>query len=209
MDRKNKAIVWLVILILLIVVTASIATYAFFTYRTKIHGDFNVDINSKGVDILSFEGGKDAQIVATANNFDRKFGHDLTASTDMKVKLETTNKSASFCYEVFVRLPEDEVFVYSEEGRPELLLTVQRSNDNKKYQNVITNMDITTKTGDVKIPVSAGRKEYLNIISTTKRQVAAQYWKAKLTLVWFDDVSQEINDNKTYNVTLETKRVEC
>ena len=209
MKRKNKAIIWIVIFILVIFASLAVSTYAFLKYRLHYHGDFEVEVNSKGVDILEFNGGKEATLIATADNFAPKFGRDLTASTDIEVKLDTTNRSATFCYEVYVHLPKEKIFEYTQEGRPELLLNVYTAGYDRKYRKVISNMDVTTKTGDIKVPVTINGSEYLNIISTTKRRVAYQYWQASLTLVYFSDVDQEINDNKTYIVSLETKRVDC
>jgi len=209
MKRENKTIMWLAIFIFLLVTFCAIGTYAYHNLRTKYSGSFDVDINSKGVDIFAFDGSKDMTIVANENNFARKFGHNLTATAEMDVRLETTNKSSKFCYEVYVHLPDEQVFEYSQEGRAELLLTVQKSTNKRKYETIINKMDITTKTGTIKIPISKGSNNYLNEISTYKNKTAHQYWKASVILVWFENIDQEINNHKEYNAQLETKRVEC
>lgn len=209
MNKKKKTIVWLLLFIFLIVVFTSLATYAYFAAREQFYGGFDVEVTSKGVDVLTFGGSEDALIEANASNFAPGIGRDLTGSAKMEVKLETTKKETKYCYQMTMKLPNEEVFVYSEENRPELLLNVKKSTDGISYETVIENMDITTMTGDINIPVNADNKEFIHTISTVKRIDKVDYWQADVTLVWFEDVAQTINDNKSYSATLEAKRVEC
>ncbi|MBQ6841521.1 MAG: hypothetical protein IJO63_05350 [Bacilli bacterium] len=209
MNRKNKTIVWLVLFIFLTVVFVSIATYAYFTAREVFYGSFDVEVNSKGVDTLSFNGSDDVSIMATANNFSHEFGHDLTGTATMNVVLETTNPTSTFCYELSVKLPDNKVFVYSDGHTPELLLNVSRSSDGKNYTDIISNMDITDKIGTIRIPTTEDGNKYVNTISTKKRIAKTDYWKADVTLVWLEGVEQTINDNKEYTATLIANRVEC
>lgn len=209
MSRKNKTIVWLLLFIFLIVVFASLGTYAFFTAREYFYGDFDVEVTSKGVDVLTFVGSDDANIEANANNFAPGIGRDLTGSTKMQVKLETTKKETQYCYQMTMKLPSEVVFAYSNRNKPELLLNVKKSTDGISYETVIENMDITQKTGDVIIPIDADNVEFTHNIKTVKRINKVHYWQADITLVWFKDVDQTINDNKNYSATLEAKRVEC
>ena len=188
---------------------ASVATYAYFTAREVFFGSFDVEITSKGVDTLKFNGSEDVSITANANNFSHIFGRDLTGTATMNVELETTNPETAFCYEILVKLPDNQVFVYSDGQTPELLLNVSRSKDGKKYEKVIKNMDITDKIGTIKVPVSSKEDKFINRISTRKKIKKIDYWKAEITLVWFKDVDQTINDNKSYKATLRANRVEC
>lgn len=209
MSRKNKTIVWLLMFIFLIVVFTSLATYAYFAAREKYYGGFDVDVTSKGVDTLAFTGSEDVSIEANAYNFAPGNGSDLTGSANINVSLETTKPTSTYCYQMIMHLPEEEVFVYSNGSTPELLLNVKKSLDGSNYVNVITDMDITTKTGEVTIPVEINQSNYLNEITARKNVATTHYWQADITLVWFRDVDQTINDNKSYSATLEAKRVEC
>ncbi|MBE6148076.1 MAG: hypothetical protein E7167_00990 [Firmicutes bacterium] len=209
MSRKNKTVVWLLLFIFLIVVFTSLATYAYFTAREYFYGGFDVEVTSKGVDTLSFTGNEDAFIEANVNNFAPGIGHDLTASANINVKLETTKPESGYCYAMAIKLPDEVIFEYSNGNVPELLLNVKKSQDGINYQNVITNMDITQKTGRIKIPSQESDNNYLNKINTTKNNTKIDYWQADITLVWFKNVDQTVNDNKTYEATLEAKRVEC
>ena len=209
MNRKSKTIVWISISIFLIIVFASLATYAYFNARLQYYGGFDVEVTSKGVDTLSFTGSEDITIVANANNFSMGIGKDLTGTAEMEVKLETTKNETAYCYELVVDLPDEKVFTYSDGKTPELLLSVRRSSDGSTYQNVISNLDITEKTGVVKIPIESDGSEFLNKISVNKNNVKVDYWQADITLVYLADVNQAVNDLKSYSATLEAKRVEC
>lgn len=209
MSRKNKAVIWLLLAIFLIMVFTSLATYAYFTAREYFYGDFDVEVTSKGVDTLSFLGSEDVTIKADVNNFAPGIGHDITGSAEIEVKLDTTNPESKFCYEMTMKLPDNKVFTYSDGTTPELLLNISKSSDKNTYESVIKNLDITEKIGVIKIPVAMNFDNYLNEISTTKNVTKTTYWKADITLVYFENVNQTINDQKTYSATLEAKRVDC
>ena len=209
MNRKNKAIIWLLLCIFLIVVFTSLATYAYFAAREAFYGGFDVEVTSKGVDTLYFAGNKNADIVANASNFTMGLGHDVTGTAEVDVILETTKPETTYCYEMYFKLPDNKVFTYSNGTVPELVLNIKKSSDGINFQNIISNMDITEKTGNIKIPVEMNSSNYLNKISTTKNVEAKDIWQAELTLVWFKNVDQTINDNKSYSAILEAKRVEC
>ena len=209
MSRKNKAIIWLAFTIVLIIVFTVLATYAYFNARENYYGGFEVDVTSKGVDTLAFTGSEDAVISANVNNFAPGIGRDVTGSAEIEVKLDTTQAETAYCYEMYLHLPDTKVFSYSNGNVPELLLNVKRSEDGQNYQNVISNLDITEKTGTISIPITEGSQDYLNEIYTKKNIQKVQYWKADITLVWFESVDQTVNDNKSYSATLEAKRVDC
>ncbi|MBE6155487.1 MAG: hypothetical protein E7164_01875 [Firmicutes bacterium] len=210
MSRKNKTIVWLLLFVFLIVIFTSLGTYAFFEAREYFYGNFDVEVTTKGVDTLAFTGNHDIELVANANNFAPDIGYNLTGRAKMEVKLDTTKASASYCYELKMNLPEEKVFTYSVgSNRPDLLLNVRFSSDGKQYESIISNMDITEKTGVIDIPVGKDGNVYLHKIETTKNITNIHNWQADITLVWFDDVDQVINDNKTYSAFLEAKRVDC
>ena len=70
-------------------------------------------------------------------------------------------------------------------------------------------MDITDKIGTIRVPVSMKEDKFINKISTRKNIKKIDYWKADVTLVWFSDIDQTVNDNKSYTATLRANRVEC
>lgn len=209
MDKKRKSIVWLVLFIFLIIMFSTIATYAYFTTKDYISGNFDIEVTSKGVDTLTFSSSEDVNISANVNNFSIQLGHDVTGEAVVSTTLETTKANSEYCYEVSVKLPDEQVFVYSNGTTPELVLNVLKSDDNITYTSVISEKDITTKTGTIKIPNSNDSTTNKQKIYTTKNVPKSDYWKVQITLKWFNDIDQTINDLKTYKATVNANIVDC
>ena len=208
MSRKNKVIIWTMLSILFASLLFVVGTYAYFSTKEIYEGTFQIDVTSKGVDTLRFEK-TDASFVANANNFAIYEGHDVSGEATFNVILDTTNKSATYCYETKITLPEYQIFHYSQDGVPELVLNISKSSDGTNYESIISNMDITTKTGVIKVPVSNGSSNYKNSITADKNVTKTDYWKAKITFKWLKDVYQEQNDFKSYKAVFEANVVEC
>ena len=208
MSRKNKAIIWTLLSILFVSLLFVVATYAYFTTRELYEGTFQIDVTSKGVDTLRFEKA-DTKFVADSSNFAIYDGHDVSGEATFNIVLDTTNKSTQYCYETKITLPEQQVFRYSIEGVPELVLDISKSTDGINYESIISNMDITTKTGVIKVPVSIDSNDYKQVIIANKDITTINYWKAKITFKWLEDVYQELNDFKSYKAVFEANIVEC
>ena len=208
MSNKNKAIIWTLLSILFASLLFVVGTYAYFSTKEIYDGTFQIDVTSKGVDTLRFEK-SDASFVANSSNFAIYDGHDVSGEATFNVVLDTTNKSATYCYETKVTLPDEPVFRYSKEGVPELVLNIIKSSDGVNYESVISNMDITTGTGVIRVPIKSGSSNYKNSITANKNVTQTDYWKAKITLKWLEDVYQEQNDFKSYKAVFEANVVEC
>ena len=210
MNKREKSVIWLLLLIFLIVVFLASGTYAYFATKDFYHGNFDVEVETKGVDTLEFDTGKSVEIKADVSNFTQGIGSDVSGNTTIDVKLHTTKDTAKYCYEIMMQLPEKEIFSYSkDENTPELLLTIENSSDGINYTKVIDKMDITTKTGKIMVPVSKGSNEYIHEISAIKNIEKISYWNAQITLVWLADVDQKINDLKKYNATFKANIIDC
>lgn len=208
MSNKSKMIIWLLLFILAVVLFLSAATYAYFAAREMYDGSFKVDVTSKGVDTLQFSQ-SNAKFVATVNNFAIYVGHDISGTAKLNVILDTTNPQTKYCYVLNMKLPEEQVFVYTVEGVPELVLDVSKSSDGVNYEAVISDMDITTKTGDIQIPINRESNDYKHVISTTKYNQKIDYWQAKITYKWLKDAYQYENDFKNYEAIFKANIVEC
>lgn len=208
MSRKNKAIIWTLLSILFASLLFVVGTYAYFSTRELYDGTFQIDVTSKGVDTLKFEKA-DASFIADSNNFAIYEGHDVSGEATFNIVLDTTNKSATYCYETKITLPDEQVFHYSKEGVPELVLNIIKSEDGINYESIISNMDITTKTGVIKVPIKNGSNVYKNSITADKNVTKIDYWKAKITFKWLEDVYQYQNDFKAYRAVFEANVVEC
>ena len=206
MSRKSKTLIWLMIFILILSLVFSIATYAYFSTREIYEGTFKVDINSKGVDTLYYTK-TDARFEANGKNFAPVSGHDVYGEATLNAILETTNNSANYCYETSIVFPNEQIFSYTIPGVPELVLDVSKSDDGINYVDVVKNMDITTNTGTMQIPVDDS--VYKNVITTTKNVKTIQYWKARVTFKWLEDEYQVKNDFKSYKLSFRVNTVEC
>ena len=209
MKNKEKNKEWLVIFIFLIAMFAIGGTYAFLSIQEYYTGTFEVDIQSKGVDVFVFEKSRDVTLNITEYNFSRGLGHNIVAETSINPTLDTTNKEATICYKIDVNLPEEPVFEYSNGNNPELLLNVMYSIDGTNYEKIIDNMDITTKTGVIPISVINENDNYKHIIETTKNITKKEYYKMQVTFVYYESVDQSINNNKEYSASLTANVIEC
>ena len=206
---NRKRIIWLVIALLVILVSVSIATYAYYIGKELYVGSFDVDIESKGVDILQFDSTEDVSFLANAENFSKENGEDVYGEGIIDIDLTTTKKETKYCYEVSFKFPDEQVFDYSEYGRPELVLDIYKKTNDEEYKKVIDNLDITTSTGTIRVPIEKGSSKYQNEISTTKNVEKKDSWKAVVTYKFFPDVFQGINDDKEYNSALKVNIVKC
>ncbi len=206
---NRKRIIWLVIALLVILVSVSVATYAYYVGKELYLGTFDVDIETKGVDILQFDSSEDVSFLADADNFSKNDGHDVSGEGIIDIDLTTTKKETKYCYEVSFKFPDEQVFDYSEFGRPELILDIYKKTDNEEYKKVIDNLDITTYTGTIKVPTEKAGNKYQNEISTIKNVEKKDSWKAVVTYKYFPDVYQGINDSKEYNSALKVNIVKC
>ncbi len=205
---KNNNVILIVIAIITILLTVVLSTYAYFSVQEMYDGSFKVDVTSKGVDTLRFAQ-TNAKFVADASNFAIGVGHDVSGTGSLNVILDTTSPQTKYCYLLKMKLPEEQVFSYTVEGIPELVLDVSKSDNGVDYEPVISEMDITTLTGDIEIPVSFNSTEYLHVINTTKNHQKIDYWQAKITFKWLKDDYQYINDYKTYEAVFKANIVEC
>lgn len=206
---NKKTIVWTSILLIFIIIFSIAGTYAFFNIQPIKRGSFEVEITSKGVDTLTISDKKDLFIEANKHNFAKGIGHNLVSEAIINPKLETTNKYAKYCFVINIQLPEEKIFSYSQENNPELLLDVESSKDGVNYNNIISSMDITTKTGLISVPISKNSNDFINVLEVNKGKVSEYYYKARLTLVYYPNVDQTINDNKSYTAYLKANVVSC
>ena len=208
MNRKRN--IWLVVVIIILIISLFLSTYAYFSAKEMYEGTFDVDVTTKGVDTFTFTSSKDVKFSATSYNFSINNGSDVFGDAIIDVSLTTTKKEAKYCYEVNFKLPDEEVFTYSEPGRPELVLDIyKKTGTTGRYEKIIDRMDITTATGSIKIPITKDGNDYKHEIYTIKNTENKESIKATLTIVYFEDVDQSINDGKIYQSSLMVNVVDC
>ena len=209
MEKKKKNMEWLVIFIILILMFTIAGTYAFLNIQEYYKGTFEVEIRSKGIDIFVFEKTGDVDLDITGYNFSQGWGHNVVGETNINPTLETTSKNTKICYTMDMVLPEMQVFEYTNGNNPELVLDVSYSLDGENYNKLIDSMDITAQTGIIHVPTTKNGNEYKFEIATTKGNINKDYFKASITFMFYKNVDQAINNNKSYSATLNANVVEC
>ena len=209
MKNKKRTTEWLVIFIILILMFTIAGTYAFLNIQEYYEGTFEVEVRSKGIDVFTFENAQDVNINVTGYNFSKGIGHNVVGTATINPTLDTSNEKAKVCYEMNIKLPDDEIFVYSNGDNPEVVLDVTYSTDGVNFVYLIEKQDITSSTGTINIPNSNNGDDYKFVIEATRRKKKRSYFKASITFIYYEDIDQSVNDNKTYNASLNANVVEC
>lgn len=233
-NRKTdkNVVLWICVGIISVILSLVAATYAYFTGQKYYEGTFDVEVNSKGVDTLKLNTDKDINLSLDISNFSKKSGHDVSGENNLEVVLDTTKDETKYCYKLQVILPSSQIFVYSDgkcnmteyesevlctvnggkwspRNTPEIVLDVNKSLDGSNYVKIIDNMDITTRTGIIEVPIEKNSSEYINLIQTTKNKEVKNYWKGIVTFKWLKNTNQVENDNKTYEAKFKAIVVDC
>lgn len=208
MNKNKKSIILLIFTIFFVVMALAISAYAYYSAKEIYGGNFDVDIESKGVDTFDIKASEDIAFFANDKTFSPEEGADVSGSAYVDVSLNTTKASAKYCYEVNFKMPDEEVLEYSNYPNPEVVLDIDKIEGENKT-SVIKRMDVTKKTGYLKIPTSTGTNNYIHEISAIKNIPEKVRWQATLTLVYYKDVNQNINKHKTFNSSLKVNIVKC
>ena len=62
MDKKYKATVWLIVFIFIFLIVVTAGVYAYYMSRDLYLGSFNVEVTTKGVDLLKINENDDIVI---------------------------------------------------------------------------------------------------------------------------------------------------
>ena len=208
-DRRKRNIIYLIVFIFIFVMIITVSTYCYFITKDFYYGNFNVEVNTKGVDTLQMKNLVDANLNVNDRNFIKDVGHSISGTSSIDVVLDTTKKETKYCYNVYLSLPDNEIFSYSNYPKPELSLSVYETNNNEK-NILIDNIDITKSTGKVDVPSSLNNENIIHNISTTKNKTNTINYEAVITFNYFPNIDQSINGNLSYKATLVVDNVyEC
>lgn len=208
-DRKKRNIIYLIVFIFIFVMIITVSTYCYFITKDFYYGNFNVEVNTKGVDTLQMKNLVDANINVNDHNFIKDVGHSISGTSSIDVVLDTTKKETKYCYNVYLSLPDNEIFSYSNYPNPELSLTVYMASNNEK-NILMDNIDITKSTGKIDIPSSLNNENIIHNISTIKNKTNTITYEAIVTFNYFPNIDQGINGNLSYKATLVVDNVyEC
>lgn len=206
MNNKRKFLI--IITILLVILSVSVITYAFFAAKEIYGGTFDVDITSKGVDTFDLKASNDITFFADSNNFAYMTGKDISGSAYIDVSLNTSKRSSTYCYEVTFKMPDKEVFNYSNYPNPELVLDVEKI-EGDKTTSLIRKLDVTKGIGSLRVPTELNTDNYLHKITASQNENKQVRYQATLTLVYFPDINQNINQYKRYDSSIKVDIAPC
>ena len=132
-DRKKRNIIYLIVFIFIFVMIITVSTYCYFITKDFYYGNFNVEVNTKGVDTLQMKNLVDANLNVNDRNFIKDVGHSISGTSSIDVVLDTTKKETKYCYNVYLSLPDKEIFSYSNYPKSELSLSVYESKRKASY----------------------------------------------------------------------------
>ncbi len=208
MKNKKKTVEWIVIFLFLVVMFTIAGTYAFLNIQDYYEGTFDVEIRARGIDIFTFEKSGDVELNITGYNFSQGWGHDVVGETYINPTLETSNEKAKICYTMDMKLPDEQVFEYTNGTNPEIVLDVEYIVNGVVYK-LIDEKDITVEKGTIHIPTTKNGDNYKFTIETTRDIIRKDLFKASITFKFYKNVNQAINNNKSYSASLNANVVEC
>ncbi len=207
MSKKNRVMILVITAAstLLLVVTGF--SFAFFLSNISLSST-TTDISTTSLDSLIYNQGNAIDIVADQTNFAKNLG-DKNGSTESTVTLTVNNKTAAtYCYTADLVISENG-FTYSvNNSTPEILISVSKNANGAGYQSIINNMDVTTTSGSIHIPIQSGSNNYKHVISGQPNDVVVDKLKVDFVFVNLDEL-QNVNTGKVFNSYFELNTVAC
>jgi hypothetical protein len=186
MNTYAKRTVIVAVTIIVMIVAIIGASYAYLAASIGSAATTQINVISGTIDNLVFIPGTDLTVTANQDNFGSGSG-DKSGTITSQVKLTANNYSSSTQYYRAYLLILENTFVYTSGTTPELKLTVKRGST-----TVINNMDVTTQTGVIDIPVTSGGTAIKQSITASAGSTTTENWTATVTFV-------NLNSNQNAN----------
>ena len=106
-DRKKRNIIYLIVFIFIFVMIITVSTYCYFITKDFYYGNFNVEVNTKGVDTLQMKNLVDANLNVNDRNFIKDVGHSISGTSSIDVVLDTTKKETKYAVIEWHKYPEE------------------------------------------------------------------------------------------------------
>ena len=227
MENRKNTILLTVIAVATLLVAVVGATFAYFTAQGTGSKQKDVTVTTETIDSMAFWIQQDITINVPVGDFG--VGKpDKEGSTTATATFKANNADASeFCYTVKLNVTTN-TFAYTAENTsrlPELTLHVtKKSAGEGEYEDMIAIPtregdpgDITTKTGTISIPTSAGATDYVHKISAAAGQSVTDNWNVTVTFVNHDfdqsslgeEGTGNVNTGKAFNATLIFESTAC
>jgi hypothetical protein len=192
-DAKKTVIVAMTIIVMIVAIIG--ASYAYLAASIGSAATTTLNVKTSNVDNLVFIAGNDIIVTANQDNFGSGSG-DRTGSATVQAKLTANSYSAADQYYRAYLVISDNNFVYTSGTTPELTLTVTRGGT-----TVVSNMDITTKTGVIVIPNTSGATTTKQTIHANAGATTTETWTATVTFVNLNS-NQNANTGKTFKARI-------
>lgn len=209
-DRKTTIMLTIIAVATLIVALVG-ATFAYFSSTGDTSKEIDVTVKTGSAGSSSFIVENGINIYADAINFAQGKSNRTGTSTG-KVSFtaptlaegETdTSTTFDFCYTITLNISKNEFGYTTSENTSELTLDV-----NSGETAFISNKDITTYKGEIKVPTSIDGTDYIHKLSTTASNTVEKEWNATVTLVNLD-TPQNDNTGKNLNGTITFASASC
>ena len=211
MDNKKNTILLTVIAVATLLVAVVGATFAYFTAQGGDAVSKNVTVQTGTAGNSSFEIDGAINIYADATTFAQGKG-DATGSSNGTVSFTAPGAvggqtpdaaDLQFCYSVSLNITANDFKYTVNNSTPELTLDVTKAGT-----AVISNMDITIKTGEIKVPTAAGETTYVHKITADAGATVTEAWKTTVTLHNLDS-DQNDNTGKSLAGVLKFDKATC
>ena len=201
MNNNKKVSVIAMITLLITVIGAS---YAYFTAQIGTAKTVNVTLTTGQPDVYSFATSGAITIgPVNQSNFKSTDGNKSGSSTGTVSLRAGTSAAATYCYEAYLNITAN-TFVYTTSAHtPEVVLTVT-----KNSTNVLSNYDITTKTGKVSFPTALNGSTIKHTITATAGSLKTDSWNVTITFVNLNS-DQQLNAGKTLTGIIKYENVAC
>lgn len=208
-NNKKNTLLLTVIAIATLLVAVVGATFAYFSAQVQTDESEQVQVQTHTNNTLTYNIDKALSVNANDTNFAENMGDRSDTATGTATYKAGAEQSTA-CYTADLTINSNN-FTYSTAptNTPELTLTVT-----KNSTNVITDMDITTRTTDVHFPTTLNGSTYKNEITAAAQGTQVDTWTVTVTFENLDtDQSDPTNANnnaeKTFTGALVFTTVDC
>jgi hypothetical protein len=206
--KENKNLLLSIIAIATLLVSIVGVTFAYFAASVGNTAETNVKVTTSTVDSLVYTTGDPISFSASQQNF-YQGAPNLTGSTTSSVTLNANNtEPATYCYTLDLVINTN-TFVYTVNNTtPELKVNITKTKAGGNKETILSDYDITTKTGTINIPTTLNGSVYKNNITAAKSETTTDTFNAEVTLINLGTQQTE-NEGKNFSGELKFTTVNC
>ncbi|MBE6139946.1 MAG: hypothetical protein E7172_00155 [Firmicutes bacterium] len=237
MDKKNSLLLTVIAVATLLVAVVG-ATFAFFAAQVSGSASTPIRITTSTSDSLTYGTWTPITLTPNQDNFGVGMedqigttGGTVTLTASNALDEDGQPITSEYCYTATLNITKNELvyttavmndngtpeneeddFLDTSNAEPELVINVNKKDHTAGTEtegtDIISNLDITTRTLALQIPTAVGGSDYIHRISATSGNTVADTWNITVTFVNLD-TDQNANTGKKFESTLELTTVEC